>query len=118
MTLECNESANRRRCLERSASLSFAARCGRFAVHSNPADQQSRKHIVSLVVAKDKNPPAGGRDSNMVNGRHTQLAAIRQVDGEWHERRCVNKFSNIGVIRNKRRYPDNGLKARDRDSAS
>ena len=71
-------------------------RGGRFAIHSNPADQQSRKHIVSLVVAKNKDPPSSGRDGNMVNCRYTQLAAICQVDGERHKRHRVNEFLNVG----------------------
>ena len=31
----------------------------------------------------------------MVHGRHAQLAAVRQMNGEGHEGKCVDQFADV-----------------------
>jgi hypothetical protein len=77
----------------------------RFAIHRDTSDHETRYDIVTLVVAKDKDPSARWRNRNMIDRGNPQLSSIGQVNSERHKRGRMNKLSNVGLHNANRLLP-------------
>jgi hypothetical protein len=75
------------------------ARTGWLTIDRNASDHQGGDHVIALVLAKNENPTASGRNRDVVHGGNPQLAAIGQMDREGHKRSDVRKFANIDFHR-------------------